>query len=124
MERTAQIRMVDDDFYEKHNEKIKTAIKAMLSGTAMSQDTDDCVNKVYLKLLGNPYGFDEKRGGIETYINLIVHSVVLNHLKSAGKFQKELIGDAYFDLCCSSDYHEGEAEFNTLVEGMDVRALL
>ena len=110
--------VVNDDFYETYNKKITIIVKRMLSQTGITQDIDDCVNIVYVKLMESIGSFDEKRGSMDTYVNLITHSTVIDYLKKHSKFKNELVGNEIFDFLYAPLECEDEAVFNILVENI------
>jgi RNA polymerase sigma factor (sigma-70 family) len=107
---------VNDEFYEIYNKKITIIVKRMLSQTGMTQDIDDCINIAYVKLIEIINGYDENRGSMDTYVNLVVHSTVTDYIKSHAKFKNELVGNEILDFFYAPLQCEDEAGFNILVE--------
>jgi len=110
--------VVNDNFYETYNNKITIIVKRMLAQTGITQDIDDCVNIVYVKLMESIDSFDENRGSMDTYVNLIAHHTVINYIKRNSKYKNELVGDEIFDFFYAPLECEDEAVFNILVENI------
>jgi len=110
--------VVNDEFYETYNNKITIIVKRMLTQTGITQDIDDCVNIVYVKLMESMENFDENRGSMDTYVNLITHSTVIDYLKKHSRFKNELVGNEILDFFYAPLECENEAVFNILVENI------
>jgi RNA polymerase sigma-70 factor (ECF subfamily) len=88
------------------------------SGQAQAYDIDDCVNDVYLALMGKLQQYNESRGSLGAFIAVIARSTALHYLRDNRHKIDELIGDDRLNLLHGYLDVENKVEFQMLIDNI------
>ena len=105
-------------FYEHYNPLIRKIAAKILSHAGQTSDIDDCVNTVFLELMGRLRQYNETRGSMAAFVAIITRSVALNYCKKNTRRNDELIGDDNIDFILEPAAFENNIEFQVLVESI------
>ena len=109
---------VNGIFYEKYNSQICVIVARILSLAGQTRDIDDCVNNIYLELIGKLKQYNETRGSIGAFVSIIARSAALNYCRSNMRKFNELIGDDKIDIISEPVEVEDKVEFEMLVKSI------
>jgi RNA polymerase sigma factor, sigma-70 family len=107
---------VNNNFYEKYNPKIRAVVTRILTQANQARDIDDCVNNVYLELMGKLQQYNEVRGSLEAFVTIIARSTALDYCRSHTKINTELGENEKIDFLSDGINIENKVEFQSLVE--------
>jgi len=118
MGNTDNILEINNSFYEKYNPQIRAIVTRILNSANQSHDIDDCVNNVYLELMGNLQKYNETRGSMAAFVAIITRSTALDYCRGNMRKPGELIGDDKIDFLSEPIEFENKIEFEMLVENI------
>ena len=109
---------VNNNFYEKYNPQIRVIVTRILNNADQARDIDDCVNTVYLELMGKLQQYNETRGSMGAFVSTVARSVALDYCKLNMRKNQELIANEKIDFLTGPIKVEDNIEFQTLVESI------
>ena len=109
---------INNNFYEKYNPLIRKIVTRILNNSGQSQDTDDCVNEVFLSIMEKLQQYNETRGSLAAFVAVIARSTAINYCRDSKRQKTELIGDGEMDFMDAPLGFENEIEFDMAVEGI------
>jgi RNA polymerase sigma-70 factor (ECF subfamily) len=77
---------------ERYHKLLWLIAESTLSGIGGSEDVEECVSDVYIRLWRKPGAFDPDRGTIKTYLSVMAKSISLNRYKTMAK-HREAVGN-------------------------------
>ena len=111
-----EILEINNHFYEKHQPQIRAIVARILNNANRSQDIDDCVNAVFLRMMEKLQQYNETRGSMGAFAAMIARSVALNYCRDNARKNDELIDNEKIDFITEPLEIESKIEFQTLVE--------
>ena len=114
----SRLNHLNHNFYEKYDTQIRAVVARILNSAGKTQDIDDCVNTVYLELMGKLQQYSETRGSMGAFVTIVARSTALDYCRSSMRKTSELIGDDKIDFLANPLEYEDEVEFNMLVESI------
>ena len=112
------IHEINDSFYEKYNPQIRAIVKRILTNAEQSRDIDDCVNTVYVELIGKLKQYNEIRGSLGAFVAIVARSTALDYCRGNKRKNSELIGDENIDFLSEPIGFEDKVEFQMLVKSI------
>jgi RNA polymerase sigma-70 factor (ECF subfamily) len=83
---------------EKYHKLLWLIAESTLRGMGQSEDVEECVSDVYIRLWRKPEAFDPDRGTIKTYLSVMTKSMALNRYKIIARYHEtknDITEDAY-----------------------------
>jgi len=109
---------VNSIFYDKYNSQIRHIVARILNGAGQTGYIDDCVNEIYLELIGKLKQYNETRGSIGAFVAIIARSAALNYCRGNTRKINELVGDDKIDIISEPVEVEDKLEFEMLVKSI------
>ena len=118
MEHMDNMPEVNNNFYEKYHPQIRAVVSRILKNAGQAQDIDDCVNTVYLEIMEKLQQYNETRGTMSAFVNIIARSAAIDYCRGNIRRPGELIGEDMIDFLAEPMGFEDQAEFKILIENI------
>lgn len=92
-----KLRQKDIDIFdyimEHYNKLLWVVVGNILEGVGNSEDIEDCISDVYIKLLENPKIYDYKKGSLKSFLVRVGKNLAIGRYRKLARFNVTTIHD-------------------------------